>query len=62
MVLLVNREKMSGSIHIDMIDILDNALSLEEKWKDEGKNGYSKNTVKIEYNEQVLGKRIVGRE
>ena len=42
---------MSGSINIDMIYILDIALSLEEKWKDEGKDGYSKDTEKIGYYE-----------
>jgi len=34
-----------------MIYILDDALSWKKKWKDEGKDGYSKDTEKIEYYE-----------
>jgi hypothetical protein len=41
---------MSGN-NIDMIYILDDALSLKKNWKDEGKDRYSKDTEKIEYYE-----------
>lgn len=51
---------MSGSTHIDMINT-DDAVSIKEKQKDERKDGYSKNTEKINTMKKSLENQKCGQ-